>query len=193
MYMAPKSKSVVKKPVVEVVPDTLAEVSPVVEVADSPTLLLTKLVELKADMYVIHKRLLKNLSTVLKLHEKKCKELKKQNSKNRVRVDLKDTKRAPSGFAKPTVISKKLADFMGVPRGQLVARTTVTKYVTTYIKEHNLQVTDNRRSFKPDKKLQSILSPLDKKRKDKQGVSDVKKGYTYFNLQRYLSSQFPKN
>jgi len=162
-------------------------------VVDNTKLMLAQLSELKSEMYLVHKRLLQNLKKVAKLHEKKCKELKKQNSKNRVRKEnLNKEKRPPSGFAKPTKISNKLANFIGVPTGTLIARTNVTKYVTTYIKEHNLQIPENKRSFKPDKKLQSILAPLDKKRKDKKGVTDAEKGYTYFNLQRYLSPQFIK-
>ena len=48
-----------------------------------------------------------------------------------------------------------------------------------YIREQNLQVPENRRSFIPDKQLGSILGPL----KD----IDKDKGFTYFNLQRYIT------
>ena len=79
---------------------------------------------------------------------------------------------------------------MGVPKGTLLARTVVTKKVTQYIRENNLQVQENRRKFIPDNKLGSILSPL-QNIADKNGVTDKEKGYTYFNLQKYISSQFP--
>ena len=74
-----------------------------------------------------------------------------------------------------------------------MARTEVTKRVTAYIKEAKLQVKDNRRRFVPDAKLGSILGKLDTVTKGKDGKTDSEKGYTYFNLQKYLSPQFPKN
>ena len=126
-------------------------------------------------------------------HNKHCKELRKNASKSRKRVkDPNKPKRAPSGFAKPTTITNTLCDFLGVEHGTKMARTEVTKKVTAYIKEANLQVQTNKRQFVPDKKLGSILGPLDGVKKDKNGKTDVEKGYTYFNLQKYLSAQFPK-
>ena len=154
--------------------------------------LLLELIELNNNIQIVHKRFRSNLKVVLKLHNKSCKELRKRNTKNKTRNNSKKP-RKPSGITQPTKISKKMAKFMGVSSKTLVARTTVTKAVTKYIKDHNLQVPDNRRQFIPDKKLQSILSPLDSTKIDKNGISDTKKGYTYFNLHRYLSSQFPKN
>ena len=76
--------------------------------------------------------------------------------------------------------------------GTLVSRTDITKCITQHIKKNNLQDPDNRRRFHPDKKLKSILSPLDKVTKGKDGLTDSEKGYTYFNLQKYISSQFIK-
>ena len=58
-------------------------------------------------------------------------------------------------------------------------RTDITKKLTTYIREKNLQVPTNRRSFIPDNALGGILGPLKE--------VDQDKGYTYFNLQRYIT------
>ena len=144
-------------------------------------------------MYKSQKKLSSDLKKVMKAHQKRCKELKKNASKSRKKVrDPNKPKRAPSGFAKPTVITNTLCDFLGVKHGTMVARTEVTKKVTAYIKTANLQVPENKRRFIPDDKLGSILSPLDSVKKDKHGKTDTEKGYTYFNLQKYLSSQFPK-
>ena len=44
----------------------------------------------------------------------------------------------------------------------------------------------------PDPKLASILGKLDTNTKGKDGKTDSEKGYTYFNLQKYLSPQFIK-
>ena len=59
-------------------------------------------------------------------------------------------KRKPSGFAKPTVISDELCFFLGKPNGTEMARTEVTKYITQYIKENNLQSVENKKKIIPD-------------------------------------------
>lgn len=89
-------------------------------------------------------------------------------------------KRAPSGFAKPALISVELCTFLGKPKGTEMARTEVTKFLTTYIKEHNLQDQANKRRILPDKKLGKLLGA---------GKDDE---ITYFNLQKYMKVHFPK-
>ena len=88
--------------------------------------------------------------------------------------------RAPSGFVKPTLISKELAEFLGKPVGTELARTEVTREINAYIRTHNLQDKENGRKINPDTKLKSLLQ--------------VKKGeeLTYFNLQQYMSRHFAK-
>ncbi len=85
----------------------------------------------------------------------------------------------PSGFAKPALISKELAKFLGVKSDMLLARTDVTKRINTYIKANNLQNPDNKRIIHPDTKLSKLLN---------NGKEEV----TYFNLQRYMKVHFPK-
>jgi len=206
-----KKTKVSKKTKVEKKLSATVAVTPVVEavvapvsteaVADASTessgveveLLFKELVSHSEEMYKAQKRLTSNLKKVMKAHQKRCKELKKNASKSRKKVkDPNKPKRAPSGFAKPTAITNTLCDFLGVKHGTMVARTEVTKKVTAYIKTAKLQVPENKRRFIPDDKLGSILSPLDSVKKDKNGKTDTEKGYTYFNLQKYLSSQFPK-
>ena len=88
--------------------------------------------------------------------------------------------RQPSGFVKPTLISKELANFLGKEVGTEMARTDVSKEINAYIRTHKLQDPKNGRIIKPDTKLQALLN--------------IKKGdeLTYFNLQRYMSPHFPK-
>ena len=74
--------------------------------------------------------------------------------------------------------------FLGEPVGTLLARTAVTKRITTYIREHNLQNPENRKQIFPDKGLQAVLNPLRKE--------DRPNGYTFFNLQRYLKHHYQK-
>ena len=87
-------------------------------------------------------------------------------------------KRVPSGFAKPTTISKELCSFLGKPSGTEMARTEVTKYLTQYIKEHQLQNEKDKRHIMPDRKLQKLLHCT---KKDE---------VTYFNLQKWMKPHF---
>ena len=86
--------------------------------------------------------------------------------------------RAPSGFVKPTPISKELAEFLGTTDGSEMARTEVTREINAYIRSTSLQDKENGRRINPDAKLKSLLK--------------LKKGdeLTYFNLQRYMSPHF---
>ena len=106
--------------------------------------------------------------------------LKETARKNKRRSKPADGKppRAPSGFAKPALISTALCTFLNKPKGTEMARTEVTKFLTTYIKEHNLQDPENKRRILPDKKLGKLLNA---------GSNEV----TYFNLQKYMKVHFP--
>ncbi len=92
----------------------------------------------------------------------------------------KSGNRAPSGFVKPTLISKELAEFLGKTVGSEWARTEVTREINAYIRLHSLQDKENGRKIIPDTKLRSLLQ--------------LKKGdeLTYFNLQKYMSPHFAK-
>ena len=120
----------------------------------------------------------------------------KENSKL-LKKKVKDpnrAKRKPSGFAIPTLINDKLSDFMGVDKNSMVTRTIVTKKITRYIKENNLSKQENKRFFVPDDTLQSLLGTLDNVVKNKKtGLTDYESGYSYFNLQKYISHNFIKS
>lgn len=94
-------------------------------------------------------------------------------------VDENAPKRAPSGITKPTKVSDAMCEFMGRPKGDLIARTEVTKFITNYIKTNNLKDEAVKRHINPDTKLRSLLS--------------IPQGdqLTYFNLQKYMTSHFP--
>ena len=93
---------------------------------------------------------------------------------------INSNKLVPSGFAKPTIISQELCDFLGKDQGTEMSRTEVTKELTKYIKSNNLQDEADRRKILPDKKLTKLLN--------------VEPGQevTYFNLQKYMKVHFPK-
>ena len=89
--------------------------------------------------------------------------------------------RQPSGFAKPTKISNKLCQFLNKPPGSEVARTEVTQYLISYIKENNLQNESNKSFIKPDKKLSELLN------------TEKGDNITYFNIQGFMNQHFIKN
>jgi chromatin remodeling complex protein RSC6 len=88
--------------------------------------------------------------------------------------------RKPSGFAKSSKISDNLCLFMNKPHGTEMARTEVTKFIISYIKDKGLQQQDNKKFIKPDNSLRELLGV---------GQEDV---VTYFNIQKFMNQHFIK-
>lgn len=122
-----------------------------------------------------------SLKTEFRTLEKRAVRELKAAQKQASKRKRKSVNRAPSGFIKPTLISKELATFLNKPIGTEMARTEVTREINGYIREHNLQDKSNGRKINPDKNLASLL---------KIGDGDE---LTYFNLQRYMSPHFAKS
>tara|TARA_B100000524_G_scaffold347339_1_gene249133 strand:- start:1900 stop:2589 length:690 start_codon:yes stop_codon:yes gene_type:complete len=122
-----------------------------------------------------------SLKNFMKDYKKETKELEKSYSKNKnkSKKNPNRVKRTPSGFAVPSKISDEMCEFLGIAKDTHLSRTDVTRKLTNYIRVKDLQVESNRRRFTPDAPLSAILGPL-------QDV-DKEKGYTYFNLQRYIT------
>jgi SWIB/MDM2 domain len=115
----------------------------------------------------------KNVRKELKLYQK---EKQKEQDK---------PKRQPSGFAKPTKVTKELCEFMGIPEGTEIARTEVNKSLANYIKGNNLIEWDEK------EKKQKIVA--DQKLTDLLGIEDSEIGsLTYFNIQKYMNKHFVK-
>ena len=70
-----------------------------------------------------------------------------------------DPNKPPSGFAKPGPVSDELRSFLGLGKDELIARTEVTKKITEYCKEHNLQKAEDKRSIKTDAALKYSSPP----------------------------------
>ena len=137
---------------------------------------------------------LKGLSSYVKELRKEnlqlVKEITKQEKKKAKKAEDR-AKKGPSGFARPTDITPELAKFLGISADEKIARTDVTKKITGYVKEHNLQQADNKRVIllkgKYGKALAKILSPV------VDPVTGDSVDLTFFNLQRYLKHHFPKS
>ena len=140
--------------------------------------ILTRLAEFKTFQATLH-------ADVKVLRREVTRQMREANKRRKRRPATADdatrAPRAPSGFAKPTLISDELCSFLGKPVGTEMARTEVTKSITAYIKEHSLQHAENKRRIMPDTALASLLN-----------VDDSVE-LTYFNLQKYMKVHFPKS
>jgi upstream activation factor subunit UAF30 len=168
--------AVVSAPIVEPVSTSGPETSSIENIELEFLSLATRLQELKT----LQSSVVYDLKKIHKTVHRHMKENSKKQKK-RKNTDPNRPKRAPSGFAKPALISVELCSFLGKPDGTEMARTEVTKYLTQYIKEHNLQDEANRRKILPNKQLQQLLNV---------GKGDE---VTYFNLQKYMKVHFPKS
>lgn len=86
-----------------------------------------------------------------------------------------------SGFVKPVKLSTTLSDVIGVDNNELVARSVVNKKINEYIKNHNLQVPENKQTFVIDAKLSTLF-----------GLEEGSVVH-YFKMQTYLKSHYPKS
>lgn len=167
------------EPVVEVAPEPVVEVAPESVVSEEPNVeqqfkdIYTRIQEFKTMATTL-------MTDVRKLQKNVTRQVRDANKRNRKRKNTNpDKKRPPSGFAKPALISDSLCQFLGKPSGTEMARTEVTKYLTTYIKQHSLQDQDNKRIINCDTALKGLLNV------------NAEDQVTYFNLQRFMKPHFP--
>ena len=85
-----------------------------------------------------------------------------------------------NGFNREQKISEELRVFLGLPEGQLVSRSSVTRTVNKYVKDNGLKHPDNGRVLVLDQKLRDLLKPPEGEQ------------VTYLNLQKYLSPHYTK-
>jgi len=126
---------------------------------------------------------LQTLKKTAEIAVSEIKSLKKQAKKIKVNKQKKEFKgeRKPHGFAVPSTTSDEMCVFMGVAPGTNISRTDVTKRLTEYIKEKNLQNPKNKRQIIPD---ETFLNILGKEAKDV--------FLTHFTMQKYLNHHFLK-
>jgi chemotaxis protein histidine kinase CheA len=144
-------------------------------------------VRLDAEAKAITSRLLAVRETVSELISE-AKRLEKRAARVQKLADKRRRRRAPvegeegkparvSIFQVPTDISPALCSFLGRPAGSQESRSNVTKFITNYVKEHNLK---NKHDIKPDAALKKLLALPEGE------------NLTYFNLQKYLNVHYLK-
>lgn len=120
------------------------------------------------------------VSHVSKLEKRVSRDRKVMNKKMRGRVKREvDPNRPPSGFAKPGPVSDELRTFLKLGKDELISRTQVTKRITDYCKEHNLQKAEDKRTIHPNAALKKLLRTK---------PSDT---LTFFNLQKFMKVHYP--
>jgi hypothetical protein len=145
-------------------------------------------VRLEHEAKAITARLLAVRETVSELISE-AKRLEKKAAKIQKMADKRRRRKAPaegedgkpariSIFQQPVNISPALCSFLGRPAGSQESRSNVTKFITAYVKDHNLK---NKHDINADAKLRALLN--------------LKEGdkLTYFNLQKYLNVHYIKN
>ncbi len=65
--------------------------------------------------------------------------------------------KAKSGFSVPVKVADTLASFLGLQPDEQIPRTEVTKKLTAYIKDKNLQCQDNKKHFICDEALARVF------------------------------------
>ena len=131
--------------------------------------IVNNLSNLKVQINAIHQQ----IKSAEKNIKKKMRSLKREADKNKNKGN-----RQPSGFAKPTKITKELCVFLNKKEGSEIARTEVTSFLSKYIKNNNLQNKDNKKFILPDDNLKFLL-----------GITE-KEELTYFNIQKYMNKHF---
>jgi chromatin remodeling complex protein RSC6 len=164
-------------------------VAPVVESHQSSEELLASVHEqlktLNAEVSSRVRTLLRDALQVTKTLKREARDGKKRKQKNPADMSEEELaaynkRRVNNAFLKPRRITDELAVFMGVPVGSQKSQTEVTKFVASYVKQHNCFDPTFKRRILPDQKLSALLRPVDGKE------------ITYLNLQSYLKVHFIK-
>ena len=194
----PVEPAPVPTPVVEPTPtpvETVTETVAEAETTDATSMKQRFELMIKSRQTLMNdlKREIQELRKMQRDHEHAVKEASKKSKKKKTQSD-DATPRKPSGFASPVIVSDDLYSFLsqfGVKKGDPIARTDVTRHITSYIKEKDLQNPDHRREIVPDAALHKLFGPAIEPKDPNDANSPLV--YTYLKLQIYLSPHFPKN
>ena len=109
----------------------------------------------------------KELMESLKTLQKSCKSAQK-HTKHKKKIQTKNT------------LSADLEKFLSVEKGTQLTKAEVMRGISKYIKDKNLQLPENKRQFKADKKLTKIFG------------MDQKKPLTFVEIGGHISTHLTK-
>lgn len=120
-----------------------------------------------------------SLSIIVKLEKQLDRDRRQMEKELKKKTRKTNVNRSVNGFSKPGEVSQELKDFFKLGKDEKIARTEITKKITSYCQEKKLQKEDDKRVILADEPLKKLLR--------------MKKGdeLTYFNLQRYMKIHFP--
>mgnify|MGYP001301941326 CR=1 FL=1 len=171
--MPPKTKTEPKKAkVTKSAPPTVPD--PAKDEQEKKVVTVESVMEELAKMKELHAQVGKMIQATTQMVKKLGKTM--QPKKKRTRK----AQTAPSGFARPGPITHELSTFLGSPKGEPVARTTVTKQMSAYIKDKGLQNPERKREIVLDDSLAKLF---------KMKVSDT---IEYFEIQKLLKNHYIK-
>ena len=156
-----------------VVPDSDIVIDPMVRQLSTMAELLDLLAKTSKSLTVEMKALTKDVN---KLRVSKM-------SKKTKRVSNPDVPRKPGALEKPVPITEELADFLGLTRGEMYSRQSVTQGIYKFVKDNDIQNPENRRYILLDSEAGLKLKTL---------LRDPDQPLTFFNIQRYLKVHYPK-
>lgn len=118
---------------------------------------------------------IEEINQISKWLQKYGKQYIRKNTRGQKRRNLGENEKSKSGFAVPVTVSEPLALFLGMNLTDEIPRTEVTKRLTAYIKEKDLQIEGNRKNFTVDQALSQVFN--------------VPQGTTtnWFEMQKFLS------
>ena len=175
-----QTKKVVDPPVQEQVEETPVVESTVQDTPEESTSYDQEFSDLSAKLKDAMALVRGVMTDINKLEKRVARDRKVMDRKMKGRQKrVVDPNKPPSGFAKPGPVSDELRTFLKLGKDELIARTEVTKKITQYCKEHNLQKEEDKRTIHVDAPLRKLLR--------------LAKGdeLTFFNLQKYMKIHYP--
>lgn len=120
-----------------------------------------------------------SLSVIGKLEKQLDKDRKQMEKELKKKTRKSSVNRSVNGFSKPGEVSQELKEFFKLNKDEKIARTEITKKITSYCQANKLQKESDKRVILADEPLKKLLR--------------MKKGdeLTYFNLQKYMKIHFP--
>lgn len=127
----------------------------------------------------------KSLTVEMKALTKDVNKLRasKMSNKKTKRVVDPENPRKPGALEKPVPISDELAEFLGLNKGEMYSRQTITLNINKFVKDNDIQNPENRRYILLDSEAGQKLKTL---------LRDPDQPLTFFNIQRYLKPHYPK-
>jgi hypothetical protein len=184
-----KAPKVVASKAEVVIPTVEAPSAPAVETTEGSEALLSSLSEkLKAlgvEFNTKVREAVKGVQDALKATKREARDSKKKKRKNPEEMTPEERKawearRANNAFLVQRPLTDELCAFMQLKAGEKRSQTEVTKYISTYVKEHNCFDPSFKRRILPNSALAKLLRVTDK--------DEV----TYLNLQKFLKVHFKK-